>query len=464
MKRFLQLLVVVLATSAIFSFNAECKKTIKITCRAKGMELELCKEAIDEWCKLHRNKYKVEIVTLPHASNECFALYQQWLSAGSFDVDVLQMDVAWIGVFAEYLADLEKLLNTKIDTSDYFSAISDVMVADGHILAMPWYTDCGIMYYRKDLLSKYAKDVPETLEELYETAKYIQDAERKDDSKKNKFYGLVFQAKAFEILTCNFIEMVDSFGGALLTDGKATVDSEKCVDATMFMIDCFKNITSRSALNYSEEDARGMFQSGNAVFMRNWPYAWSLLNAPSTPVAGKVGVMPIPPSAKGGKASGVLGGWFLAVSKYSKNGAIAADLVRYLTSKEQQRKRAEFSYLPTFKSLYQDTLVLRFNPFFNQVFQSLENAVARPSAAFGKTYPRASTEIFNMINTIISDNIDNDDCRANVKRLLNRLNKKLNDALKKAKEKKPKVSAGSSIVKFISDFWNTLKTLANMKW
>ncbi len=463
MKKFLQLLAIVFATSVMFNFNAECKKTIKITCRAKGMELELCKDAINEWLKLHKNKYNVEIVTLPHASNECFALYQQWLSAGSFDVDILQMDVAWIGVFSEYLADLNELLNTQIDTSDYFAAIADVMVEDGRVLAMPWYTDCGIMYYRKDLLEKYGKSVPDTWEELYDVAKYIQDKEREDANKRNRFYGLVFQAKAFEILTCVFAEMVDSFGGAIITDGKVSVDSERCTDAVVFMIECLRNITSHSVLNYSEEDSRGMFQSGNAVFMRNWPYAWSLLNEPSTPVAGKVGVMAIPPSAKGGKASGVLGGWFLAVSKNSKNGKIAADLVRYLTSKEQQRKRAQYSYLPAFKSLYQDTMILRFNPFFIQVYASLEKAVARPSAAFGKTYPRASSEIFNMVNTIISDNTDSGvECKNSVNKLLNRLNKKLSVTLEKARDKRPRPSGGSSLLAFFKDLWMKLKTLVGM--
>jgi len=136
-------------------------------------------------------------------------------------------------------------------------------------------------------------------------------------------------------------------------------------------------------------------------------------------------------------------------------------LVRYLTSKEQQRKRAEYSYLPTFKSLYQDTLVLRFNPFFVQVYESLENAVARPSAVFGKAYPRASTEIFNMINTIISDNIESspEDCRNNVVRLLNRLNKKLIAALDNSKKVKEKKSTAAVMSSFVGDVWRSLKSL-----
>lgn len=435
MKRFLQSLTVVL--TMLVAFDGECKPTLRVTCRAKGVELDLFKQAIDEWKALHDDQCDVEIVTLPHASNECFALYQQWLSAGSFDVDILLMDVAWIGIFLEYLANLEELCPAAIDLSDYFDVILKVMKNGNHIVALPLYADCGIMYYRKDLLQKYGKSVPTTWEELYDVAKYIQDKEREDASQKDKFFGYVFQAKAFEILTCNFTEFLDSFGGSVVTGDKVTVNSKPGVEAVMFMVKCLQNITSKSVLNYSEEDARGMFQSGKAVFMRNWPYAWSLLSAPSTPVAGKIGVMPIPKSANG-KDSGVLGGWFLTVSKYSKNQKIAADLVQYLTSYAQHKIRAKYSYSPAFKSLYKDPEVLKWHPIFGLINRVLECAVARPSVEFGKGYPRASAELFSTVNGILSETSDiekeqfnEQQVRKSVNRHLGRLSKRLQRLLDK---------------------------------
>jgi trehalose/maltose transport system substrate-binding protein len=402
------------------------------------MELVLLKEAIDQWIEKTGNRHKVEIIFLPHASNECFALYKQWLSAESFDVDILEMDAPWIGIFADYLTDLTEFYKknkvdeeNEIDEDDYFEAVRNNMYSNGKMVALPLYTDCGIIFYRTDLLGKYNKPIPVTWQELYQTAEYIQNEERKDPKKKNKFYGFVFQAKAFECLTCNFIEAMDSFGGAVITNGKVTINSDAGVNATLFLIDCLKNISSRGILNYSEEDARGMFQSGNAVFMRNWPYAWSLLNDPSTAVAGKVGVIVIPPSANGGKSSGVLGGWSMTVSKYSKHKKYAADLIKFLTSKSQQRLRAKYSYAPAFKSLFKDSEVLKDNPFFAYLYDSLQNAVARPSLHFGKNYPRASTEIFNAINSVLTDSIEADIAMPGVKKRLDRLNKKLNEILKK---------------------------------
>jgi trehalose/maltose transport system substrate-binding protein len=397
------------------------------------MELVLLKEAIDEWIKETGNEHKVEVVTLPHASNECFALYQQWFSAKSFDVDALQMDVAWIGGFSEHLTDLSEYYEpNKIDEEDFFDAIKNVIYVEKKMVAFPLYADCGIIYYRTDLLSKYGKPVPATWQELYATAEYIQNEERKNPEKKNRFYGFVFQAKAFEVLTCNFIEAIDSFGGAIVTNGIATISSKEGIDATLFLIDCLRNISPRSVLNYSEEDARGVFQSGNAVFMRNWPYAWSLLNDPSTAVAGKVGVIPIPPSENGGKASGVLGGWYMTVSKYSRHKKYAVDLIKYLTSKAQQRRRSQHSYLPTFKSLYKDAEVVKRSPFFAYLYDSLQKAVVRPSTDFRKNYTRASSEIFNTINDVLTDGTESNMTGADVKRQLDRLNRKLNSILNKA--------------------------------
>ena len=441
--------------------------TLRITCRSKGVELELCQKAVDEWIKKHGNQHKVEIITLPHASNECFALYQQLLSAETFDVDIFQMDIAWIGVFAEHLANLNEIFSKsaddQIDLEDYFQAILESMYCNGNMVALPWYADCGIMYYRKDLLEKYGKSVPKTWEELYEVAEYIQNQERVAQNKPNRFFGFVFQAKAFEMLTCNFVQFLDSFGGAVIVDGKSAVASEEALDTMLFLVNCLKNISSKSVLNYSEEDARGAFQSGNAVFMSNWPYAWSLMNHPNTAVAGKIGVMPIPPrNLTKGKPSGVLGGWFLTVSKYSKHKELAADLVKFLTSKEQQRIRSQYSYLPTFKSLYKDETVLKQNPFFEKVYDSMENAVTRPSMAFGKNYSRASTEIFNIVNTILADSLENKKYgKKEINRNLKILDRHLNKILKKTKSGNFKSSSHKGLFSDIKEF--VLSIVAKVK-
>jgi trehalose/maltose transport system substrate-binding protein len=442
MKRYAKLCGVFLA--AFCTMATVNSSPIKIACKAKGREAELIEKAAREWEKKQGGRHKVEIITLPRASNECLALYLQWLSTETFDVDVFQVDVAWIDMLADYLYPLDEFLAAgEWNADDHFDVIRGRIYHDGKIIVLPWYTDCGMMYYRKDLLEKYNRPVPKSWEELLETAMYIQTEERKDPIKKNRFYGLGFPAKAFEELTCSFLELIDSFGGSMMKDGMIVINSPECIEATKFLVKCFGSIINRGSVNHSGEEVRGLFQSGNAVFMRNWPYAWSLMNEPTAEVAGKVGVMPIPPGGTKGKPSGALGGWFLAVSKYSKHPRLAADLVKYFTDEAQQRIRSEFSYLPTRKRFYEEANVLENNPLLGTVYDSLMNAVARPSSVFRRDYIRASTEIFNTVNTIITESVETEGfSEKDIKKYLDRLERKLSKILEKASVSSAKSDAG----------------------
>src|SRR5690606_36445569 len=124
-------------------------------------------------------------------------------------------------------------------------------------------------------------------------------------------------------------------------------------------------ISPRGVLNYDEEASRGVFQTGNAVFMRSWPYAWALAQSEDSPVRDKVGVIALPRGGEQGRHAGTLGGWQLAVSRYSRNPEAAMELVRYLTSAQEQKRRAiAGAYNPTIIGLYEDEEILAANPFF----------------------------------------------------------------------------------------------------
>ena len=207
-------------------------------------------------------------------------------------------------------------------------------------------------------------------------------------------WGYVYQGKAYEGLTCNALEWIDSFGGGTIVDdeGKITVNNPQAVEALTWAASTVGTIAPEGVLNYSEEEARGVFQSGNAVFMRNWPYAWALAQAEDSPIKGKVGRGVLP---KGGPRTASTPALWAAGSsrcpKYSQNQEIAADLVRYLTSAEEQKRRAIVgAYNPTIGALYQDQEVLTAVPFFGSLYEIFTNAVARPSQVTGAKYNQAS--------------------------------------------------------------------------
>src|SRR3546814_11780405 len=83
----------------------------------------------------------------------------------------------------------------------------------------------------------------------------------------------------------------------------------------------------------------------------------------------------------------------------------AADLVRYLTSYDEQKRRAlEGSFNPTRRSLYDDAALLAANPFYGLFLDILENAVARPSTVTGRRYNQVSSAFVRAVHATLSGN------------------------------------------------------------
>jgi len=377
--------------------------TLSVSCGAVGKELELCKAGAEAWAKKTGNT--VTLVSTPDSTTERLALYQQLLAAGASDIDVFQIDVVWPGILANHFIDLKKYAGKAVD--EHFPAIVKNNTVNDRLVGMPWFTDAGVLYYRKDLLQKYNAKAPETWEELTAIAQKIQDGERKAGN--DKMWGFVWQGRAYEGLTCDALEWVTSFNGGTIVDaaGKVTINNPGAITALKMAAGWVNTITPKGVLNYGEEEARGVFQSGNAVFMRNWPYAWNLANSPDSPIKDKVGVIALPKGGTGGRHAATLGGWQLAVSKYSKNPDLAADLVMYLTSSAEQKRRAiEASYNPTIASLYKDKDVLAAVPFFGSLYETFVNAVPRPSTPTGSKYNQVSSEFWNSTSAVLSGQSD----------------------------------------------------------
>ncbi|TCP08464.1 carbohydrate ABC transporter substrate-binding protein (CUT1 family) [Crenobacter luteus] len=392
--------------------------TLKISCGAVGQELELCKQSASQWAK--KTGHQVEVVATPNDSNERLALYQQILASGSDKIDVFQIDVVWPGILARHLVDLRPYV--KGAEKQHFPSIVANNTVAGKLVAMPWYTDAGLLYYRKDLLDKYKLKAPTTWDELAAAAKTVQDAERAAGN--DKLWGYVWQGRAYEGLSCDALEWVASHNGGTVVDatGKVTINNANAARALSTAASWVGTISPKAVLNYGEEEARGVFQAGNAVFMRNWPYAWALAQKTDSQVKGKVGVMPLPKGGAAGRNAATLGGWQLGVSRYSKNPKLAAELVAYLTSAEVQKMRAiKSSYNPTIPALYQDAEVVRANPFMAALYTTFSSAVARPSSVTASKYNQVSNQFWNASHDVLSGKSDAKSALARLEFSLKRL-------------------------------------------
>ena len=372
---------------------------LSIACGALGMELMLCRDAAREWARETGNS--VSIINTPNSSSDRFSLYIQLLASRSPDIDVLQIDVVWSGMLASHLADLGPALADR--TRGMFPALVRNDTVDGRLVAIPWYVDVGVLYYRRDLLEKYGIAPPETWEEMTRAAARIQAGERAAGHR--GLWGYVFQGKAYEGLTCNALEWVSSRDGGVFIDDRRriTANNPRAAQALGLASRWIGTISPRGVLNYDEEASRGVFQTGNAVFMRNWPYAWALAQGESSPIRGKVGVMALPKGGRDGRHAGALGGWQLAVSRYSRHPAEAIDLVRYLTSARVQKERAiRGAYNPTIIDLYKDREILAANPFFGTLLPSFLQAVPRPARQAGARYNQVSDAIWRAAHDTLS--------------------------------------------------------------
>ena len=355
----------------------------------------------EEWAKKTGNKLEY-IGRLDDASAALQQYQQQW-AAKSPDVDVYQIDVIWQGIAAPHAVDLKKYYNDD-EIKAYFPSTIENDTVGGKLVSIPLFTDAGILYYRTDLLEKYGyKEPPKTWEELAAMAKKIQDGERA--AGKPDFQGFVFEGKASESLTCNALEWIHSYGGGSVieADKKVTINNPNAIKALDAAQGWIGTISPAGVTTYDEEGARNVWQAGNAAFMRNWPYAYGLSADPKSAVSGKFNVTVLPKGGDNGNNAACLGGHQLMISAYSKNPDAAADLVRYLSSTEVQKKRAiDWSVLPTRPALYSDPDVLAKYPFFKAMLDVFNNAVARPSTVTGADYDQLSTAIFQNVNKVLT--------------------------------------------------------------
>ena len=374
---------------------------LAISCGSIGQDFESCHQLTQAWSKKTGNSVELITVPSPYSSMDTLSLYRERFEAKSPDLDVMMVDVVWPGVLQQaHLLDLKPY--SKGVENNHFPVMVANNTVDGKLLAMPWFTEAGLLYYRKDLLEQYHRPVPKTWEEMTSTAKIIQTAERAKGRK--NLWGYVFQGRAYEGLTCNATEWIASYNGGhfIESDGRVSINNPQAAKALDQAASWIGTISPKSTLDMAEEEVRAQFQEGNAVFMRNWPFAWSLARMDRSVIKNKVGVASLPQGGADGQHAASLGGWGLAVSKYSKHPNEAADLVLFLTSEQAQKNRAiTGAYNPTIPALYHDGDVLNASPLFGELLEVFNHAVARPSTVTGAQYNEASEIIQNATHAVL---------------------------------------------------------------
>jgi len=346
--------------------------------------------------------HKVEFIELPNSSDEKLGLFQQVFAAKDSDaVDLFQADTVWMGLLDKHMLDLTPYV--KDMEKDFFAPAWQNDIVDGKIKAVPAFLDAGMMYYRKDLLEKYGEQPPETWEALTRIANKIQQAER--EAGNDGFWGFVFQGKAYEGLTCDALEWIASYNGGTIVepDGSISINNPQAARALNMAASWVDTIAPKGVMGYMEEESRAVFQNGDALFMRNWPYAYLLAQGDNSPVKGKVGVMPIPKGGEDGHNAATLGGWQWAISAYSDNQEAAVQLLKIVTDADSQKQQFMLNGTsPSRVALYEDPEIQAKAPHLAEFKAVFASAVPRPASAVKGQYNKVSNFTYNAVYKVLS--------------------------------------------------------------
>jgi multiple sugar transport system substrate-binding protein len=316
------------------------------------------------------NPIRIEI--LPEEADQQREQQALELQAEGSNFDVLGVDVIWTGEYSTngWVESLEDVRG-EIEQATIPGAVESALW-NGEMWAAPYNSNAGFLYYRTDLVD----EPPTTWDELCEMA--IEAGEQADIG------GFIAQGSRYEGFVVNWLEYYWSDGGELFNEDQSAVDfdTDTATRVTEWLAEAKDSGCLAPGFNTAtEEEARNTFQSGDAVFMRNWPYAYSLIEGEADPaVADNFDIAPLPTFSGEGTIS-ALGGFNNAVSAFSNNKEAAKEFIVWAATNEevQTMLATEASLPPTMEAVYEDP-ELSDDPVMSLLGEVLPEAKPRPPA------------------------------------------------------------------------------------
>ena len=325
---------------------------------------------VDNYNKTNKDGVHVIWHNGPSDSNSLITLYDTSLRARNASFDVMQIDVVWPAQFASngWTVDLTSRWPAS-DRANYLQVPIKSCTYNGQIVAAPLRTDLGVLYYRTDIIPT----PPKTFTDLTTAAK--------SNASKAKI-GYAWQGAQYEGLVRDFVEVLGGYGGTVLDPNNSksvTVNSPQGQQALAEMVSWVGSISPISITTFNEEACRLAFQNGDALFMRNWPYAYSLGNASGSKIAGKFDITSIPYGGSNTVGHSCTGGWNMAINAFSKNPDASWSFIKYMLGAYAQKTLAiKGSFTPALQSVYSDSAVQTAQPLFTKRAPIRQKALPRP--------------------------------------------------------------------------------------
>ncbi|MCF2141904.1 MAG: extracellular solute-binding protein [Candidatus Lokiarchaeota archaeon] len=398
------------------------------TSKAQGVTLKIIvtdqqapgvEAVVDDFLAVTDGVDAVEVVASGTRADDQLTYLTTLLAAGDSEFDVIGLDTVWTAQFAEngWIKDLTADLESG-EMDNYFGGMVQSCTYDGKIWAYPYFMNLGVLFYRNDIITRngFTIDDFDTWDEFKTNTNKIL-ANTTEQELNPDLVGFVGQFDAYEGGVCNFIEWIGSAGVTSIFDenGNPNLNTTDVQGAMEFLkglvaprytgVQGTGYIIPRAGLTHDEGSSVGMWLAGNAIFMRQWPFAYGLsedtdiLNA--TDGSGnyiQFGVTAMP--TKTGSAdekSSVVGGAILAINSYSTHQDLALKLIRFLgNTTAQNAELTECSNFPALKSVFDD-LPAGFE-WVSKFKDAADRTLSRP---VHPKYPEISTEIADKFNDIL---------------------------------------------------------------
>lgn len=364
--------------SIFFSWVALSQQTVTLNLLMTAPDAQPWRQGLIKDFEAENPGIRINLVEGPNATNLLEDLYTSSFILGESPYDLINMDVIWTSKFAA--AGWLLPLDDRISKKD-LAAFSPKDVEGGRyqdkLYRIPVRSDVGMLYYREDLLKEAGFKPPETFADLMRISQTLQ--------KKDKVnWGYLWQGRQYEGLVAMFVEVLDGFGGFWVNPDTREVglDRPETLRAIEFLRSTVnQDVSPPGVTTYQEEDTRRIFQSGQAAFLRSWPYAWPLAQAENSPIRGKIAIKPMV-HAPGQTGAACLGGWGLGIAKSSRHPEEAWKAIQYFTSREAQRRFIlTAGYVPSRRELFTDPEIVAKYSHYPQLLEVVDNAVLRPPIA-----------------------------------------------------------------------------------
>ena len=352
---------------------------------------------VEKFNEQNKGKYKVIYREGNADSDARFDQLRTEMQAGAKNIDIILGDIIWTAQLAAngWISDLSDRFTEEM-RADFLPGSVEAIIYEGKPYGVPWFTDTGLLYYRKDLLEQSGfSGPPKTWDKLKEMA-----LKAKRDS--GVQFGFVFQGDNYEGGVCNGCEFIWTHGGEVLDPQDPTrvlVGQPEAVSGlTAYRSMVEDGVAPEAVAIYGEEETDGAFLRGDAIFERCWPYVYALTSDPeaSSIEQDQVGVAEIP-SADGRPGNGTVGDQPLYINATSPYQDEAWEFIKFATAPAQERFRAsEGSYLPTLTSLYSDPEIQQNVPIVPLAEEALQHTKPRPVSPYYSDMSLAMAEQFNV--------------------------------------------------------------------